>query len=182
MWPEKNFPGYGTRWGALIFGKSGGGRSNFKILWLDHEIPNPIQIFLTKAGSTELGFRTLPESSKIFVGVTPPHLALEAKQTTRRQGGGELVVEEEMKVHELLNYGVKRCQHTKMLSGSSVWGRQNRYQAYWITYYILVCAETILYEQKLTNNWGTLKRKHCVSDPTKKLMRNIVSIPLLAFT
>ena len=75
MWPEKNFPGYGTRWGALIFGKSGGGRSNFKILWLDHEIPNPIQIFLTKAGSTELGFRTLPESSKNFVGVTPPHLA-----------------------------------------------------------------------------------------------------------
>ena len=74
MWPEKNFPGYGTRWGALIFGKSGGGRSNFKILWLDHEIPNPIQIFLTKAGSTELGFRTLPESSKNFVGVSPPHL------------------------------------------------------------------------------------------------------------
>ena len=78
MWPEKNFPGYGTRWGALIFGKSGGGRSNFKILWLDHEIPNPIQIFLTKAGSTELGFRTLPESSKNFVGVSPPHLAATA--------------------------------------------------------------------------------------------------------
>ena len=51
------------------------------------------------------------------------HLALEAKQTTRRQGGGELVVEEEMKVHELLNNGVKRCQHTKMLSDSSVWGK-----------------------------------------------------------
>ena len=81
MWPEKNFPGYGTRWGALIFGKSGGGRSNFKILWLDHEIPNPIQIFLTKAGSTELGFRTLPESSKNFVGVTPPHLAATALQS-----------------------------------------------------------------------------------------------------
>ena len=79
MWPEKNFPGYGTRWGALIFGKSGGGRSNFKILWLDHEIPNPIQIFLTKAGSTELGFRTLPESSKIFVGVSPPHLARDVR-------------------------------------------------------------------------------------------------------
>ena len=79
MWPEKNFPGYGTRWGALIFGKSGGGRSNFKILWLDHEIPNPIQIFLTKAGSTELGFRTLPESSKNFVGVTPPHLARDVR-------------------------------------------------------------------------------------------------------
>ena len=75
MWPEKNFPGYGTRWGALIFGKSGGGRSNFKILWLDHEIPNPIQIFLTKAGRTKIGFRTLPESSKNFVGVSPPHLA-----------------------------------------------------------------------------------------------------------
>ena len=72
--PSKYFNHAGTRWGALIFGKSGGGRSNFKILWLDHEIPNPIQIFLTKAGSTELGFRTLPESSKTFVGVTPPHL------------------------------------------------------------------------------------------------------------
>ena len=83
MWPEKNFPGYGTRWGALIFGKSGGGRSNFKILWLDHEIPNPIQIFLTKAGSTELGFRTLPESSKNFVGVTPPHLAATAQVRAR---------------------------------------------------------------------------------------------------
>ena len=73
--PSKYFNHAGTRWGALIFGKSGGGRSNFKILWLDHEIPNPIQIFLTKAGSTELGFRTLPESSKNFVGVSPPHLA-----------------------------------------------------------------------------------------------------------
>ena len=130
-----------------------------------------------------LGSGPLPRLAPFPVGYNAPdHLALEAKQTTRRQGGGELVVEEEMKVHELLNYGVKRCQHTKMLSDSSVWGRQNRYQAYWITYYILVCAETILYEQKLTNNWGTLKRKHCVSDPTKKLMRNIVSIPLHAFT
>ena len=73
--PTKYFNHAGTRWGANNFGKSGGGRSNFKILWLDHEIPNPIQIFLTKAGSTELGFRTLPESSKNFVGVTPPHLA-----------------------------------------------------------------------------------------------------------
>ena len=76
--PSKYFNHAGTRWGALIFGKSGGGRSNFKILWLDHEIPNPIQIFLTKAGSTELGFRTLPESSKNFVGVSPPHLAATA--------------------------------------------------------------------------------------------------------
>ena len=56
-------------------------------------------------------------------GKPTAHLALEAKQTTRRHGGGELVVEEEMKVHELLNYGVKRCQHTKMLSDSSVWGK-----------------------------------------------------------
>ena len=79
--PTKYFNHAGTRWGALIFGKSGGGRSNFKILWLDHEIPNPIQIFLTKAGSTELGFRTLPESSKNFVGVSPPHLAATAVVT-----------------------------------------------------------------------------------------------------
>ena len=63
-----------------------------------------------------------PTSKNEFV-ITQFHLALEAKQTTRRQGGGELVVEEEMKVHELLNYGVKRCQHTKMLSDSSVWGK-----------------------------------------------------------
>ena len=81
--PTKYFNHAGTRWGALIFGKSGGGRSNFKILWLDHEIPNPIQIFLTKAGSTELGFRTLPESSKNFVGVSPPHLAATAKVRAR---------------------------------------------------------------------------------------------------
>ena len=75
MWPEKNFPGYGTRWGALIFGKSGGGRSNFKILWLDHEIPKFLQDFLSIAIRVKIGFRTLPESSNIFVGVTPPHLA-----------------------------------------------------------------------------------------------------------
>ena len=77
--PSKYFNHAGTRWGANNFGKSGGGRSNFKILWLDHEIPNPIQIFLTKAGSTELGFRTLPESSKNFVGVSPPHLARDVR-------------------------------------------------------------------------------------------------------
>ena len=75
MWPEKKFPGYGTRWGALIFGKSGGGRSNFKILWLDHEIPKFLQDFLSIAIRVKIGFRTLPESSNIFVGVTPPHLA-----------------------------------------------------------------------------------------------------------
>ena len=68
---------------------------------------------------------TLPGLARTTVGhnTAPDHLALEAKQTTRRQGGGELVVEEEMKVHELLNNGVKRCQHTKMLSDSSVWGK-----------------------------------------------------------
>ena len=31
--------------------------------------------FLLRAGGTELGFRTLPESSKIRDGVSPPHLA-----------------------------------------------------------------------------------------------------------
>ena len=79
MWPEKNFPGYGTRWGALIFGKSGGGRSNFKILWLDHEIPKFLQDFLSIAIRVKIGFRTLPESSKNFVGVTPPHLARDVR-------------------------------------------------------------------------------------------------------
>ena len=78
MWPEKNFPGYGTRWGAINFGKSGGGRSNFKILWLDHEIPKFLQDFLSIAIRVKIGFRTLPESSNIFVGVTPPHLAANA--------------------------------------------------------------------------------------------------------
>ena len=33
--------------------------------------------FLLRAGGTELGFRTLPESSKIREGVPPPHLALD---------------------------------------------------------------------------------------------------------
>ena len=75
MWPEKNFPGYGTRWGAINFGKSGGGRSNFTILWLDHEIPKFLPDFLSIAIRVKIGFRTLPESSNIFVGVTPPHLA-----------------------------------------------------------------------------------------------------------
>ena len=34
--------------------------------------------FLLRAGGTELGFRTLPESSKIRDGVSPPHLAANA--------------------------------------------------------------------------------------------------------
>ena len=71
----------------------------------------------------KLGTGPSPASPYFNVLTGTDHLALEAKQTTRRHGGGELVVEEEMKVHELLNYGVKRCQHTKMLSDSSVWGK-----------------------------------------------------------
>ena len=77
--PSKYFNHAGTRWGALIFGKSGGGRSNFKILWLDHEIPKFLQDFLSIAIRVKIGFRTLPESSNILVGVTPPHLAATAK-------------------------------------------------------------------------------------------------------
>ena len=73
--PSKYFNHAGTRWGANNFGKSGGGRSNFKILWLDHEIPKFLQDFLSIAIRVKIGFRTLPESSNIFVGVTPPHLA-----------------------------------------------------------------------------------------------------------
>ena len=72
--PSKYFNHAGTRWGANNFGKSGGGRSNFKILWLDHEIPKFLQDFLSIAIRVKIGFRTLPESSNIFVGVTPPHL------------------------------------------------------------------------------------------------------------
>ena len=37
--------------------------------------------FLLRAGGTELGFRTLPESSKIRDGVSPPHLAATAVVT-----------------------------------------------------------------------------------------------------
>ena len=76
--PSKYFNHAGTRWGANNFGKSGGGRSNFKILWLDHEIPKFLQDFLSIAIRVKIGFRTLPESSNIFVGVTPPHLAANA--------------------------------------------------------------------------------------------------------
>ena len=78
MWPKKNFPGYGARWGAIYSGKSGGGRSNFQILRLVPEIPVFEGNFLLIAGGTKIGFRTLPESSNIFVGVTPPHLAATA--------------------------------------------------------------------------------------------------------
>ena len=56
-------------------GKSGGGRSNFQILRLVPEIPVFEGNFLLIADGTKIGFRTLPESSNIFVGVTPPHLA-----------------------------------------------------------------------------------------------------------
>ena len=35
--------------------------------------------FLLRAGGTELGFRTLPESSKIRDGVSPPHLARDVR-------------------------------------------------------------------------------------------------------
>ena len=77
--PTKYFNHAGTRWGANNFGKSGGGRSNFKILWLDHEIPKFLQDFLSIAIRVKIGFRTLPESSNIFVGVTPPHLARDVR-------------------------------------------------------------------------------------------------------
>ena len=77
--PSEYFNHAGTRWGAINFGKSGGGRSNFKILWLDHEIPKFLQDFLSIAIRVEIGFRTLPESSKNFVGVTPPHLARDVR-------------------------------------------------------------------------------------------------------
>ena len=73
---------------------------------------------------TELAYGSLPELAQYCGLNSRDHLALEAKQTTRRrQGGGELVVEEEMKMHELLNYGVERYQHTKMLGYSTVWGK-----------------------------------------------------------
>ena len=77
--PSEYFNHSGTRWGANNFGKSGGGRSNFKILWLDHEIPKFLLNFLSIAIRVEIGFRTLPESSKNFVGVTPPHLARDVR-------------------------------------------------------------------------------------------------------
>ena len=35
--------------------------------------------FLLRAGRTKIGFRTLPESSKIRDGVSPPHLARDVR-------------------------------------------------------------------------------------------------------
>ena len=48
--PTKYFNHAGTRWGANNFGKSGGGRSNFKILWLDHEIAKNFPDFYWELG------------------------------------------------------------------------------------------------------------------------------------
>ena len=64
-----------TQWGAIYSQKVSGGQKIKEGAWLVPEIGFKRYGFLTIAGGTELGIRTLPDSSKKKVGVTPPHLA-----------------------------------------------------------------------------------------------------------
>ena len=69
------FAQLGTQWGAIYYQKVSGGQKIKEGAWLVPEIGFKRYGFLTIAGGTELGIRTLPDSSKKKVGVTPPHLA-----------------------------------------------------------------------------------------------------------
>ena len=69
------FAQLGTQWGAIYSQKVSGGQKIKEGAWLVLEIGFKRYGFLTIAGGTELGIRTLPDSSKKKVGVTPPHLA-----------------------------------------------------------------------------------------------------------
>ena len=69
------FAQLGTQWGAIYSQKVSGGQKIKEGAWLVPEIGFKRYRFLTIAGGTELGIRTLPDSSKKKVGVTPPHLA-----------------------------------------------------------------------------------------------------------
>ena len=69
------FAQLGTQWGAIYYQKVSGGQKIKEGAWLVLEIGFKRYRFLTIAGGTELGIRTLPDSSKKKVGVTPPHLA-----------------------------------------------------------------------------------------------------------
>ena len=75
------FAQLGTQWGAIYYQKVSGGQKNKEGAWLVLEIGFKRYRFLTIAGGTELGIRTLPDSSKKKVGVTPPHLAATAVVT-----------------------------------------------------------------------------------------------------
>ena len=72
------FAQLGTQWGAIYYQKVSGGQKIKEGAWLVLEIGFKRYRFLTIAGGTELGIRTLPDSSKKKVGVTPPHLAATA--------------------------------------------------------------------------------------------------------
>ena len=69
------FAQLGTQWGAIYSQKVSGGQKIKEGAWLVSEIGFKRYGFLTIAGGTKLGIRTLPDSSKKKVGVTPPHLA-----------------------------------------------------------------------------------------------------------
>ena len=69
------FAEHRTQWGAIYYQKVSGGQKIKEGAWLVPEIGFKRYRFLTIAGGTELGIRTLPDSSKKKVGVTPPHLA-----------------------------------------------------------------------------------------------------------
>ena len=72
------FAQLGTQWGAIYSQKVSGGQKIKEGAWLVPEIGFKRYGFLTIAGGTKLGIRTLPDSSKKKVGVTPPHLAATA--------------------------------------------------------------------------------------------------------
>ena len=73
------FAQLGTQWGAIYSQKVSGGQKTKEGAWLVPEIGFKRYRFLTIAGGTELGIRTLPDSSKKKVGVTPPHLARDVR-------------------------------------------------------------------------------------------------------
>ena len=66
------FAQHRTQWGAIYSQKVSGGQKIKEGAWLVPEIGFKRYGFLTIAGGTELGIRTLPDSSKKKVGVTPP--------------------------------------------------------------------------------------------------------------
>ena len=73
------FAQLGTQWGAIYSQKVSGGQKIKEGAWLVPEIGFKRYGFLTIAGGTKLGIRTLPDSSKKKVGVTPPHLARDVR-------------------------------------------------------------------------------------------------------
>ena len=77
------FAEHRTQWGAIYSQKVSGGQKIKEGAWLVPEIGFKRYRFLTIAGGTELGIRTLPDSSKKKVGVTPPHLAATAQVRAR---------------------------------------------------------------------------------------------------